>query len=152
MAMGLERKQDLSIYYWLVGLFAPISSSIKIEDGFPGDKLTLPTISIEGDNIRLRPLELGNRRGKRQRIWTIDVFAKNKAQRDEMTTTVLDDIETGIVVYDYDQGFPPISVPQIGTLLPFDIDVSTVRMFDQMMENLYWRNAIRFLSEYSSTI
>jgi hypothetical protein len=148
--MKLERKQDLSIFYWLQGLLAPVSTTIKVVDGFPEEVLTLPTVSIEGENIRVVPHELGNRRGRRERVWTIDVFATNKAQRDELTSVILDDLETGIPVYDYDEGFPPgVSPTQLGLLSPFDIDVLTVHNFGDLVEKLYWRTSIRFISEYS---
>jgi hypothetical protein len=128
---------------------APVSATIKVVDGCPEEDLTLPTVSIEGENIRIVPHELGNRRGRRERIWTIDVFAKNKAQRDELTSIIMDDLESGVPVYDYDEGFPPgVSPTQLGSLNPFDIDVLTVHNFGEL-EKLYWRCSIRFLSEYS---
>jgi hypothetical protein len=148
--MYLERKQDLSICYWLTTLLGAVSTSIKVVDGFPKDPITLPTVSVEAEDIRLTPRELGNRTGKRERVWSIDIFAKNKAQRDEMMSAILDDIENGILVYDYDLGFPPTPVPQLGTLRALEIEAVPIHMFEQMMENLYWRATIRFLTEYSA--
>jgi len=150
--MKLERKQDLSIYYWLTSFLGPLYSAIKVVDGFPTEPIVTPSVSIDGENIRLSPFQLGDRRGRRKRVWIIDVYAKNKAQRDEITSEIIDTLENGITVYDYDSGFPPVVVPQLGILMPYEIDATPVHMFEQMMEHLYWRESIRFLTEYSSVV
>lgn len=146
--MYLERKQDLSIYYWLDGLFSSYSS-VTVNDGYPDGDLVLPAVVVEGQPIVLNPLEMGNRTSKRLRLWSIDVYATNKAMRDEFTSYILDNIEDGIIVYDYDEGFPPdVSPSQLSTLRPIEIRVDPIRVFPDLVEKLYWRTRINFMTEY----
>jgi len=56
--MYLERKQDLSVYYWLVNLFSD-APFINIEDGYPETDFVIPTVAVEWSNISLFPLEMG---------------------------------------------------------------------------------------------
>jgi hypothetical protein len=148
--MHLLRKQDRSIYYWLSDLFSAYPS-ISIVDGFPEEELELPTVSIETLDIYPYPLELGNRQGQNDRYWTIDVFARNKDQRDEFTYLIITEMQNGIPVYDYDEGFPPnISPSQIGSLHPENINATPVRVFASLQEKLYWRTTIFFRTDYYS--
>ncbi len=146
--MYIERKQDLSIYYWLKGLMAPYPM-ITVNDGYPDEDLQLPSVTVESQSIRFREYELGSRTGRRERFWVVDILALNKAQRDEITSIIMNNIETGIPVYNYDEGFD--SPTQIGLLRPFDISVATVRIFPSLVEKMYWRNTIRFYTEYNAT-
>lgn len=148
--MELERKQDLSIYYWLDGLMQPYPM-VNVNDGFPEGDLVLPSVTIESDAITPHLKEMGSRVSWRRRFWIIDVIALNKAQRDELTSIILNDIENGISVYDYDEGFPPgVSPTEIGLLSPTDWDVRTIRVFPTLVEKMYWRNTIRFFTEYNA--
>jgi hypothetical protein len=148
MTIHLLRKQDLSIYYWLKNLFAS-TSFIAIQDGYPETELTTPTISIEAMDFEIAPFELGNRVGQRIRPWAIDIFALNKAQRDEYAYKIIDALENGIPVYDYDAGFPPPTPAQIGTLEPDDIEVRIIRIFPGgTQEKLFWRSSILFTTIY----
>ena len=84
-------------------------------------------------------------------MWAIEIIASNKAQRDELTSIILNDLEYGIPVYDYNEGFPPaISPTELGLLFPIDWEVRTVRIFPDLVEKLYWRNTIRFFTEYNA--
>lgn len=147
--MHLLRKQDLSIYYFLRDdVFAPYDF-VNIVDGYPDDTLELPTVSIDSLDITPTPYELGNRVGIRDRLWAIDVYATNKAQRDEFAYIIVDALELGIPVYDYDEGFPPdISPTQLGALDVKNISSSPVVIFPQIEEKLYWRNSIIFSTIY----
>ncbi len=98
----------------------------------------------------MEPFELGNRKGQRIRVWNIEVFASNKAQRDELSSIIINEIEDGITVFDYDEGFPPsVSPTQLGTLHPREIVVLPIRIFPDLVEKLYWRSSIRFITNYS---
>lgn len=146
--MNILRKQDLSITYWLKGVFSSIPA-IQIVDGFPDATMTLPTISIEAEPIIGIPFELGNRKSLKQRFWIIDAFAQNKAQRDEIVGLIIDSIEDGISVYDYDQGFPPgVSPSKIGALEVSDLRVSPIRVFPELQEKMYWRASVSFTTIY----
>lgn len=146
--MNILRKQDLSITYWLKGIFSSMPS-IQIVDGFPDATMTLPTVSIEAQPIVGLPFELGNRISLKQRFWIVDAFAQNKAQRDEIAGLIIDSIEYGIPVYNYDQGFPPgVSPSQIGALEVDDLRVSPIRVFPELQEKMYWRVSVSFTTIY----
>ena len=151
--MNLLRKHDISIFYWLKNLFLAYPS-VAIADGYPTATLTLPTVSVEALDLRSRPFELGDRRGNPIRPWAIDVFADNKAQRDEFSYFILDALESGIPVYEYDSGFSPTVVPQIGALQITEdgILLKVVRVFPGTEEKLYWRMSILFNTVYDSIV
>ena len=147
--MYLERKQDLSIYYWLVDLFSDVSF-VTIEDGYPETELTIPTIAVEWSMIDLSPLELGNRSGLQRRVWFIEIFAENKSQRDDFGYRIMNAIEDNIPVYDYDEGFPPsVSPTQLGCLIPQRIKMEIIRVIPELVDKLYWRAVISFTAEYT---
>ncbi len=149
--MFLERKQDLSIYYWLKDDVFSAYPTVNVEDGYPEEVLDLPVVAVVNLPIILVPHELGTRRGLRARGWRLEVYANNKAQRDEMSSIIIDTIENGIPVYDYDEGFPPsVSPTQLGTMLPLDIEVVPVRIFPELVEKLYWKVSVQFTTEYET--
>jgi hypothetical protein len=151
--MHLLRKQDLSIYYWLGEVFTG-HNFVDIKDGYPANDLTNPTVAIEAMDFDVIPWELGNRVGERLRGWVIDIFANNKAQRDEFTYLIVDALENNICVYDYDVGFPPsVTPPQIGTLDISDIQVRVVRIFPSGEDiKLRWRSKVVFVTLYNSLV
>lgn len=143
--MRIERKQDLSIYYWLED---QTPSTVNVKDGFPGSDLTLPTVSITNLEIEGRPFELGGAE-KDYRFWRIDIFADNKVQRDRLAYDLYEQLECHIPVYDYDEGFPPSVDPtQIGTLMVKNRLLTPVRVFEELVEKLYWRTEITFSTYY----
>lgn len=149
--MFLERKQDLSIYYWLKDNVFSAYPTVNVEDGYPEEDLNLPVVAVVNLPIILDPRELGTRKGLRVRGWRLEVYANNKAQRDEMSSIIIDTIENGIPVYDYDEGFPPdVSPSQLGTMLPSDIEVVPVRIFPELVEKLYWKVSVQFTTEYET--
>lgn len=148
--MFRERIQDLSIYYWLKNLFAS-DTIVTIVDDFPVAGLVLPTVAVEAKTIRKYPFEMGNPRGIEPRIWFIDVFGKTKSQRDDLGYKILNEIEDGIPVYDYDQGFPPdVSPAEIGCLIPSEIKMEIIRVIPELVTEMYWRATISFVATYSS--
>jgi hypothetical protein len=144
----LERKQDLSVYYWLASMFAS-TPQVKIVDGFPVSDLVIPSLSVEAESITISPLELGDRKGLEIRVWILDVFAANKAQRDEFSFKILNALDNNILVYNYDLGFPPVVVPQIGCLIPQDVAYKKIQVLPQLVDKLYWRGQITFRAIYS---
>jgi hypothetical protein len=146
--MYLERKQDLSIYFWLEDLMSP-HPMVTVNDGYPDEDLVLPSVTVEAQTIKFREYEMGNRIGRRERFWVVDILALVKTQRDEITSIITNSIEDGIPIYDYDEGF--VSPTQIGLLRPFDVGVTTIRIFPSLVEKMYWRNTIRFYTEYNAT-
>lgn len=146
--MHIERKKDLSVYYWLESLFSD-ASYVNIRDGFPSEDLELPTVAVEGGTIDLEPHELGNRNRVFKRIWFIEIFANNKSQRDDFSYRVLTALENVISVYDYDEGFPPPIPTKLGVLDPLVIKMTPIKILPEMTEKLYYRASISFTAEYS---
>lgn len=148
--MESERLQDLSVYYWLKSL---VPDFFQIVDAFPAQinqadtPLTLPVVSIDHLSIKAVALELGGLEINEQ-MWAIDVFAKNKSQRDETTYKLVNQLKHGIPVYDYNQGFPPVVVDCIGALVTENIQAKPVYVFRELVKDLYWRSTITFTSKY----
>jgi len=144
--MYLERKEDLSVYYFLKTYFP--ESFINVVDGFPEGDLVLPTVAVEAGKIDVVEFELGNRDGLRVRKWYIDIYAKNKSQRDEFGYRLLDVLKDGIPVYNYDEGFPPsVSPTRAGTLQVLSKSYNPVRISADVVENLYYRATISFVAQ-----
>jgi hypothetical protein len=142
----LERKEDLSLYYLLKDIFSD-TSYINIEDGFPEKVLTLPTVSVEANTIELIEFELGNREGRRLRRWSIDIFAKNKSQRDEIGYRILNELKNGIKVYNYDEGFPPDLYPsKISHLDVLSRKMTIIKILPDLVEKMYYRATIEVVA------
>jgi hypothetical protein len=154
--MDIIRKQDKSVYYHVVNLFSTIPS-VTIEDGFPINKeLVLPSVAVEGEELFLKDKEMGNRRGRKLRLWSLDVYGSNKEQRDEIVGILFNNLDAiGVIsVYDYDEGFPPsVSPTQLGVLKvdKESVTVTPIRIFPDLVEKLYWRSRIRFITEYAES-
>ena len=146
MTLELHRLQDLSIYYWLQDL---MPAFVTVVDGFPDSDLVIPTVSIEAMDTWGDPFELGGLDQKR-RFWRIDVFAKNKSQRDDFADYIFDQLEGNIPVYDYNEGFPPPTPTQIGALKCLNRSNKTVYVFKELVRDLYWRRSITFQTEYET--
>ena len=146
--MHIERKKDLSIYYWLVDMFSD-APFVTVRDGFPSESLVIPTVAVEGGTISLEPFELGNRSRLFDRIWFVEIFADNKSQRDDFSYRILSALEDVIPVYDYDEGFPPPTPTQLGVLDPKTINMTPIKILPEMTEKLYFRNSVSFTAEYS---
>lgn len=147
--MYIERKQDLSIFYWLKDDIFADAPFITIEDGFPIKGLSVPTVSVEGSDINIGPFELGNPHGIKYRIWDIDIFGENKSQRDEFGYRILNEVESKIPVYNYDEGFPPAVTPtKTGVLIPERIKMEIIRVDPYLVSDLYWRATISFVAIY----
>jgi len=145
--MELIRIQDLSIYYWLEGI---LPGFVTVVDGFPEGDLTLPTVSVEALPMEGVPHELGGC-DKDIRFWRIDVFVDNKSQRDDIAYIIYKELENGVSVYNYNEGFPPaISPTQLGNLICYDRRVAPIKVFEELVRKLYWRSAINFWTEYET--
>jgi hypothetical protein len=145
--VDIERKKDLSIYYYIKDLFVA-NPTINVVDGFPVSNLVLPTVSIEASDINLEPFELGNEEELFIRIWYIDVFGKNKTQRDDLLYKVLRALQYKIPVYDYDMGFPPDVTPsRVGALRPRKIRSKTLKVMPELVDTLYYRASVSFTTE-----
>ena len=146
--MYLERIQDLSIYYWLYDKLNT-TISIPVVDSFPTEELLIPSVSIEADEIDAFVLELGNSTLEQLRIWSVDVFAVNKSQRDEIGYKIFNDLDEKIPVYNYELGFPPTVVPQLGVLDITEKKLKIIRVFPELVDKLYYRCEVTFSTIYT---
>lgn len=146
--MYIQRKYDLAVYYFIQDLFNDVEN-INIVDEFPTSLLTLPTISVEISTIDPEKFELGNYSRLDVTRFYIDVFAKNKAQRDEYAYRILQALEGKIPVYDYDQGNPPQVLDQLGCLQPDKIRLEIIRILPELVDTLYYRSTVSFTASYS---
>jgi len=146
--MIIDRKLDLSVYYSIVDTFSS-APFINVTDGFPEEGLTIPTIAVEIGDIDTYPSELGNRVRGKIRTWYIDIFAADKAQRDEYAYKLMSALESNIPVYDYDEGFPPSSAPsRIGSIVTDDIRLQIIKVLPELTEKMYYRSLVVFTGEY----
>jgi hypothetical protein len=140
----LESKKDYSVYYFIKDLFASYPR-VTVVDSFPAGNLVIPSISVDAVAIDVKPMELGNRLGINNRLWSIDVFAETKAQRDEMGYKILTAVQDNIPVYDFDEGFPPSVTPTIIDYLePRNLRMTVINVNPNLVSLLYFRANIRF--------
>ena len=110
--------------------------------------MALPTVSVEAGRIDVEEFELGNRVGLRIRKWYIDIYAKNKSQRDDFGYRLLDVLKDGISVYNYDEGFPPdVSPTVIGHLQVLSKSYDPIRISADVVEKLYYRATISMVAQ-----
>lgn len=149
--MYIERKQDLSVYYYILDLFEDAGATfVNVVTEFPTGSLKLPTVSIENGLFTVPPLELGNKRGLDMRYWHINIFAKNSSQKDDYSYLIKNGVQDGIPVYDYDEGFPPdVSPTQIGALVITDLQVNPIRVMSELVTTMYYRAEVKFLAYYT---
>lgn len=147
--MDLERKKDLSVFYFMKDLFKA-TTYLNVVDGFPAEDLVIPTVSVDSNTIDTKPGELGNRRRILIRSWFIDVFAINKSQRDEIGYIILRALEEPIPVYDYDEGFPPDVTPtRLGAMESDSIQMRIIKIMPQLVDKMYYRCTVSFTAEYN---
>jgi hypothetical protein len=147
MTMTIYRNEDLSLYFFIKDMFSD-TSFIEIVDSFPEEVLTIPTISIDAGRIKEELFELGNRDRVRIRTWYIDIFAKNKSQRDDFGYRILDQSNNGINVYDYNEGFPPDATPSRAEHLDvLSISYEPIPVMLAENEKLYFRGQVILVTQ-----
>lgn len=149
----IYRLEDLSIYFFIKDMFQD-TPFIEIVDSFPADEtgapkiLTIPTISIDAGILKEELFELGNRDKIRIRTWYIDIFAKNKSQRDDFGYRILDQSKNGIHVYDYNEGFPPDVAPnRIEHMEVLSISYEPIPVMLAENEKLYFRGQVILVTQ-----
>ena len=92
---------------------------------------------------------MGSRTRIHPRVFYVDVFAADKAQRDEYSYKLVDELENNIPVYNYDEGFPPTVIPsQIGALDIDEIVVKIIKIIPGLTEKMYYRAVVQFSALY----
>lgn len=146
--MYLERKQELSVYYYLTDLFD--GYGVDVVDSYYDGKLEIPRIAIVGGDIDSSLLELGGQE-LYERIWDIEIYANTKQQRDEIGYRIFSKLrEDGhIPVYDYDEGFPPDTSPSSLGYMNVLRHQYLPRNFDsELQDGLDWRSTVAIHVEY----
>lgn len=139
-----DRLEEYSITYWLKDLFSAYPQ-VKIVNDYPNESLELPTVSIYGGDIHFKTYQLGSRGNNSENTWYVDVFASNKAQRDDFASYITHALENKIPVYDYNEGFPPSASPTLLYSLDIlDMVARPIRIFPELVEKLYYRTTIIF--------
>lgn len=139
--------EDLSIFYFIKNMFSD-ASHIEIVDSFPESILTIPTISIDAGKLKEELFELGDRNKIRIRTWYLDIFAKNKSQRDDFGYRILDQTKNGINIYDYNEGFPPDITPsKIGHMDILSISYEPIPVMLDESEKLYFRGQVILVTQ-----
>ena len=141
------RLEDLSMFFFIKNMFQDVSF-INIVDSFPEEILTVPTISIDAGMLKEENFEIGNRDRVRIRTWYIDIFAKNRSQRDDFGYRILDQSKNGINVYDYNEGFPPdVSPTRIEHMDVLSISYEPIPVMLDEVEKLYFRGQVILVTQ-----
>jgi hypothetical protein len=109
MVMELERLIDLSVYHKLKNLL-PVS--VNVVDAWDDDSdINPPAVAINIAKNERAWLELGSNSTKKIMVFTLEIYATTKTQRENIASLIADGLEENIVVYDYNDGFPPSYSP-----------------------------------------
>ena len=148
-----ERLQDLSVFYYIK---EQVDDTVKVVDGFPSaDELkleNLPIVAVENREATFDFFELGSKDQLVTRKWVMYVYAKNKAQRDNLAYTIAKSLRNSIGVYNYDMGFPPTTVPKIGALVPKRISLVIAQIDPSVVKTLYYRAEVYYSANYLSKV
>jgi hypothetical protein len=149
MTLEQQRLENTSLYYFIKNLFSSYPM-ITVIDSFPDEELTLPTLAVDGGEIDTSPSELGNRIRLKYRTWYIDVFALTKTQRDDLGFKILNALEETIPVYNYNEGFPPDTSPNLlGGIVPDEIRLEPIKILPELTEKMYYRMQVTFVGHYN---
>jgi hypothetical protein len=143
----IYRLEDLSMFFFIKNMFQDVSF-IDIQDSFPEKILDVPTISIDAGKLKEELFEIGNRDKVRIRTWYIDIFAKNRSQRDDFGYRILDQSKNGIIVYDYNEGFPPDIAPsRIEHMQVLSDSYEPIPVMLDEQEKLYFRGQVILVTQ-----
>lgn len=144
--MDFERKKTRSIYYWLKDTVFVDSPFIKIVDAYDDDEVTIPSIAIKEGSTNSKPIQLGDRRMYSVRVWYFDIYATNKDQRSDISYRIMRELDNGIPILDFDEGFPPTVAPsQIGVIIPKEKSYTPVDVNPVLVKKMYWRGSLTLL-------
>ena len=148
--MELQRKQDLSLVYWLKDLLID-TPFINIVSEYTENNLSVPCIAVETGVTDGEPFELGNRSLLQQREYYIDIYASNISQRNDYAYKIFNELTAPVSVNDYDEGFPPDVTPtQIGSLLLNRIRIVPIEVEPELLKTMYWRSAVIYTALYEN--
>jgi len=141
-----ETKEDISVLAFVKALFTT-ETFVTVVDEYPSTELTIPTVSVEQGDTILAEYEMGNRSGRRVRQYIVNVFAANKSQRDDFSYRVVNALENGIIVYNYNEGFPPEVTPSVlEHLNVVSRRIIPIEVLPELVEKLYFRSMVKFVA------
>jgi len=141
----IEEKAHLSLITYLKGEFGNVT---KVTDSFADEELTIPTLAIDLTTINFTSFQIGDYNKLRELVWILDIYGINKIQRNSIAYKAAQALEKNIPILDFDLGFPPTSIPQIGVLVLTDLKIELLKIDFEEIKDLYYR-AVGF---YSATI
>lgn len=152
--LGKFRQEDFSVYFFLKDL---LGDKVKrVVDSYPyteveNDKLEVPCVSVEHTGTMDHGGELGS--SWFRRTWSIDVFAANDSQRDELSDIIFQALDRAIPIKDYSDGFRSDGKSLAGTDLRViewaSVDSRNMRpsyAFPSLSEKKFWRMTITFIT------
>jgi hypothetical protein len=143
--LTLERKEDLSVYYFIKDKFITTMPFITVLDAFPTEKFTYPAIAVEWESASATAFELGSKVSQHYRQFIIDIFALTKTQRDEIGYLLYNYLDDTIPVNDYDEGFSPSVVPSVISGLDVtEKKLTAIRIYPELTEQMYYRAQLVF--------
>jgi|GEM_PF-3245449 len=150
--IGKFRQEDFSVYFFIKNL---LGDKVKrVTDSYPyteieKDRLEVPSVSIEHANTVDHGGELGS--SWFRRTWSIDIFAANDAQRDELSDIIFKELDKSIPIRDYSSGFREDGKSLAGTDLRIiewaiveDRSMRPSYAFPSLSEKKFWRMTITF--------
>lgn len=150
--LGKFRQEDYSIYFFIKDL---LSGKVdKIVDSYPyteieNNSLEIPCASVEHSLTVDDGGELGS--SWFRRTWSIDVFAINDTQRDEISDIVFQALDRSIPIRDYSGGFRSDGKSLAGGDLRIiewavveDRSMRPTYAFSSVSEKKFWRITITF--------
>jgi hypothetical protein len=147
--MELQRKQDLSLIYWLKDLLVS-TPFINIVSEYTESNLIVPRIAVETGDTLGEPFELGNRNLLQERRYYIDIYASNISQRNDYAYKLFNELTSPIPVNDYDEGFPPDVTPtKLGNLLLKTIRIMPINVDADLVQEMHWRSVVYYTAVYS---
>jgi hypothetical protein len=146
--MRTNKKKDLSVLKWVEDLFSDISFlTISDEYDEENEELDIPTVALSTGDMNSRPIQMGDRTQVDFRIFYFDIYAKNKAQRNDLVYEIYEEIDAGIPVYDYDEGYD--SPSRIGTISVLEKNNKPIEVVPELVEKMYYRSQITIYTDYS---
>lgn len=149
--IGKFRQEDFSVYFFIKDL---VGSKAKIVDSYPyteieNNTLEIPCVSVEHSLTIDEGGELGS--SWFRRTWSIDIFAGNDAQRDELSDLIFQALDNSIPIKDYSGGFRSDGKSLAGGDLKIiewanteNRSMRPTYAFPMLSDKKFWRTTITF--------
>lgn len=152
VVLGKFRQEDFSVYFFIKGIVG--DKVQRVVDSYPyteieNNALEVPCVSVEHSQTVDDGGELGS--SWFRRTWSIDVFADNDAQRDELSDIIFRALDKSIPIRDYSDGFRTDGKSKAGLDLRVieyaNVEDRTMRptyAFPMLSDRKFWRTTITF--------